>query len=70
MVGMEIVIMLGGIFLWWLGVILSFGRIRGSEINDPHIISNEILCVFSWVSFIIYCINFKKEKNTKFLKFK
>ena len=67
---MEVIIVLGSILFWWIGAILSFSRIRGSEMNQPHIMSNEILCIFSWVSFIYYCVNYSKETKTKFLKFK
>ena len=67
---MEVIIIIGCILFWWTGIVLAFGRIGGSEINTPNVVSDQILSIFSWVSFIIYCINFKKEKNTKFLKFK
>jgi hypothetical protein len=63
------IIILSAIF-YWVGCMLAYYRIRGSEANNPNLISNEILSMFSWITFIIFAFGYKKEKNTKFFKFK
>jgi hypothetical protein len=67
---MEVVVIIGGILFWLLGILLAFGRISGSEVNMPNVIGTEILCIFSWVAFILFWINYSKETNTKFFNFK
>ena len=69
MVVMEIVIIIGCILFWWAGIVLAFGRIGGSEMNTPNVVSDQILSIFSWAAFISFWINYSKETNTKFLKF-
>ena len=66
---MDWLIYIGLVLFYWLGVFLSFSRIKGSKINLSFT-SNEILSIFSWITFVIYSFTYIKEKDTVFFKFK